>query len=383
MPSEHSGSWQSHAVTLGGAKEAAGIKCRINNNLRLRSCWRFGALAAPVAAQDPLATAGSAAGHPSNAGFYGGVVLRQGPQEGPGVQIGNFASAWGKFVPPTADETGSAHACSSAAIAGRNDLAVEAAFATVDRYALAPSGRGGVGLALASPGDGDRARAAGTRTSTRAGRSARASRCTAGWATRSPTRTGLHPGDFPAADPRRTRDGMNYGVGLRYDMTPRAGSAPRVRALRPLRRRERERPAARIRPGPVRHAVPVLIRLPSERRAACAAAKRFGRARCATAAVPSRPRSSISRGCARRSGAPASAGAAERGGRAPSRRARRSFAPRRRLGGRARRGPRGSRRRQPRRWLRRGRRADVAAPATKIAATVRCPSTGGLGGGPA
>ena len=208
-------------MTLGGAKEAAGIKCRINNNLRLWSCWRLGALAAPVAAQDPLATATSAA--TADAGFYGGVVLRQGPQEGPGVQIGNFNSAWGKFVAPTADETAS-RTLLFGGYRWANDLAFEAAFATVDRYALAPSGRGGVGLALGSSGEGAGARTAGTRTSTRAGRSARASLCMAGWAMCSrDAQLAYAPATFLAADPRRPRDGMNYGVGLRYDVTRTLG----------------------------------------------------------------------------------------------------------------------------------------------------------------
>ena len=111
----------------------------------------FGALAVPVAAQDPLAAATGAVA--ADTGFYGGVVLRQGPQEGPGVQIGNFSSAWGKFVAPTADETAS-RTLLFGGYRWANDLAFEAAFATVDSYALAPSGRGGVGLALGSSGEG-------------------------------------------------------------------------------------------------------------------------------------------------------------------------------------------------------------------------------------
>src|SRR5262245_13872671 len=118
--------------------------------LGLVACLALGAAAAPAAAQDPLVVIPGASSPDS--GFYGGVVLRQGTQDKPGLQIGNFLSAWGKFVSPTADEAGS-RTLMFGGYRWANDIAVEAAFATVDRYALAPSGRGGVGLALASSSD--------------------------------------------------------------------------------------------------------------------------------------------------------------------------------------------------------------------------------------
>src|SRR4030095_13667569 len=99
----------------------------------------------PATAQEPLVSATAA-----DLGFYGGGVLRQGPREGPGIQIGNLGSVWGKFVAPTADET-VARTLLFGGYRLSNDVAVEAAGSAVDRYALAPGGRGGVGLALASP----------------------------------------------------------------------------------------------------------------------------------------------------------------------------------------------------------------------------------------
>jgi opacity protein-like surface antigen len=180
----------------------------------------LGALAAPVAAQAPLATATNASA--TDAGFYGGVVLRQGPQEGPGVQIGNFTSAWSKFVAPTADETAS-RALLFGGYRWANDLALEAAFATVDRYALAPSGRGGVGLALGSSAEGAGVRSWNADVYTSwAFRKSFALYGRLGYV-QSDAQLAYAPATFLAADPRRPRDGMNYGVGLRYDVTRTLG----------------------------------------------------------------------------------------------------------------------------------------------------------------
>jgi len=174
-------------------------------------------------AQDPFAPAApAAAGVASDAGFYGGVVLRQGSREGTGLQVGSLTSAWGKFVPPTADES-APRTLLFGGYRWANDVAVEAAFGTVDRYTLTPGGRGGVGLALASP------------TESTAPRSWNADVYTS-WAfrkdlalygrlgyTQTDPQLVYTPGTFLTVDPRRTRDGMNYGVGLRYDVTRALG----------------------------------------------------------------------------------------------------------------------------------------------------------------
>lgn len=177
----------------------------------------YGATVGPAAAQDSLVSAAL-----PDAGFYGGVVLRQGPQEGPGVQIGNFVSAWGKFVAPTADETAS-RTLFFGGYRWANDIAVEAAFATVDRYALAPSGRGGVGLAVASPSEGVMPRGWNADVYTSwAFRRSFALYGRLGYSQSDPPLQ-YGPATFLASDPRRARDGMNYGVGLRYDVTRTLG----------------------------------------------------------------------------------------------------------------------------------------------------------------
>jgi len=187
---------------------------------RLSVLLVLGALTAPVAAQDPLGLTATASSQ--EAGFYGGVVLRQGPKEGPGVQIGNFSSAWGKFVAPTADETAS-RTLFFGGYRWTNDVAVEAAFAAVDRYALALPGRGGVGLALGSSADGVAARSWNADVYTSwAFRKSFALYGRLGYA-QSDAQLAYAPATFLATDPRRPRDGMNYGVGLRYDVTRTLG----------------------------------------------------------------------------------------------------------------------------------------------------------------
>jgi len=153
-------------------------------------------------------------------GFYGGIALRENAQETVGISLGRLSSAWGKFVAPTADESGS-RALMFGGYRWRNDVALEAAFGTAESYALAPRGRRGVGLSLA-----------GTSEST-AGRTWNADVYTS-WTLRPSFalygRLGYIQSDtgagfvsaLPSID-RRTRDGVNYGVGLRYDVTPALG----------------------------------------------------------------------------------------------------------------------------------------------------------------
>jgi opacity protein-like surface antigen len=103
----------------------------------------------------------------------------------------------------------------------RNDIALEAAFGTAESYALAPQGRRGVGLSLAGTGE------------SATGRTWNADVYTS-WTFRPSFalygRLGYVQSDaaaafvsaLPSID-RRTRDGVNYGVGLRYDVTPALG----------------------------------------------------------------------------------------------------------------------------------------------------------------
>jgi len=179
-----------------------------------------------------LASAGGAAAAETPAaadanGFYGGVSLRNAGHDSEGVSVGhllaNPASVWNRFTSPVADDNGSRTLAYGGYRFG-NDVAVEAAVATSDRYALQPtltSARRGVGLALVPDAD-----AAGKTWNvdvyttwefkTRMSLYGRL-----GYA-QAETQPAYLPG-FSGDVVRRSRDGVNYGLGLRYDMTPALG----------------------------------------------------------------------------------------------------------------------------------------------------------------
>jgi len=157
-----------------------------------------------------------------DAGFYGGVVLRQGAQEAPGIRIGNLSSAWTKFVAPTADET-AARTLVFGGYRWHNDVAVEASFGATEAYTLTQTGRRGIGLALAMPGDASPARTWNADVyTTWALRKSLALYGRLGYA-QSDTLPAYLPASYFTVDPRRPRDGMNYGLGLRYDVSPALG----------------------------------------------------------------------------------------------------------------------------------------------------------------
>ena len=177
-----------------------------------------------LVAQGALAQAGGAG---SPAGFYGGVMLRNAAVEGPGLAFGPTVSAWTRYAPPVVDDTAHRTLFFGGYRFG-NNLAVEAAFNSTDRYALRPRDeaplRRGVGLALASgtlaPGDvGSWNWNVDVFTSWTFYRSvALYGRLGYGQAEGAST-FGLAA---PAVD-RRLRDGVNYGLGLRYDMNASLG----------------------------------------------------------------------------------------------------------------------------------------------------------------
>jgi opacity protein-like surface antigen len=155
------------------------------------------------------------------------VTLRDAAIEGPGLAFGPALSAWTRFAPAIADE-----AATRALVFGgyrfRNNIALEAAFNSADRYALRPEGvaplRRGVGLSLASgaPGLSDvqsRQWNVDVFTSWAFYRSfALYGRVGYGQAENYPL-YGVSP---PNAD-HRLRDGVSYGIGLRYDMNSALG----------------------------------------------------------------------------------------------------------------------------------------------------------------
>ena len=177
-------------------------------------------LIAGAAGAEPIAA-------PAAAGFYGGVLLRNAAVEGPGLAFGPTVSAWTRYASPVGDDSAN-RALLFGGYRFSNNIAVEAAFNSADRYALRPRDqaplRRGVGLDLASdslaPGDtGSGHWNVDVFTSWTFYRSvALYGRLGYGQADGA-SAFGLAA---PAAD-RRLRDGVNYGLGLRYDMNASLG----------------------------------------------------------------------------------------------------------------------------------------------------------------
>lgn len=155
------------------------------------------------------------------AGFYGGVSLRDAGTQGQGIAIGPVRSAWSRYALPVSDDTGS-RTLAYGGYRFANDLALEAAVSTFDRYSLTPAvpgARRGVGLALAQDGEAGKSWNVDVYTS---------------WEFRPSLalygRLGYLQNDVlaPAAagftsDVRRSRDGVNYGLGFRYDLNSALG----------------------------------------------------------------------------------------------------------------------------------------------------------------
>ena len=161
-------------------------------------------------------------------GFYGGVSLRDRAQEGLGLTFGNATSVWNRFATPTVDDT----APRTLVFGGyrfTNDIAVEASFNAIDKYALKPAdavaGARGIGLTFGSSnalGDApNRMWNLDVYTSWTFYR-AFALYGRLGYAQNdSPREVGAISAATP--DIRRLRDGVNYGLGVRYDLNSALG----------------------------------------------------------------------------------------------------------------------------------------------------------------
>ncbi len=160
------------------------------------------------------------------AGFYGGIALRERGTDAGALSLGLAPTVWSRNTVPAADDA--ARALVWGGYRWQNDVALEAAFSSREQYVLQPDrampvGRG-VGLKLA----GDTA-AAGEA----AGRAWNVDVFTSWSFYRSLAlygRMGYAQAEttslyapLPATDTRRARDGVNYGVGLRYDMNTALG----------------------------------------------------------------------------------------------------------------------------------------------------------------
>ncbi len=160
-------------------------------------------------------------------GFYGGVSIRDHGGATPGLTFGPAPLFNPRLNAANGDETTSRSSLLFGGYRWSNDLSVEALFGSTDQYALRPSESAarGIGLNLA---DGARSLAdlpsrswnvdvvtswSFLRSFALYGR--------LGYAQSDSTPFGTSA--INLSDPRRVREGMNYGVGLRYDLSRSLG----------------------------------------------------------------------------------------------------------------------------------------------------------------
>ena len=160
-------------------------------------------------------------------GFYGGVFMRDNGAESNGLQLGDTPLAWNRFAAPASDDA-SQRALLFGGYRWHNDVAFEAAVNTAnnsaDKYALrqgAPTSIIGPGAGLALTDASTRSWNADVYTSWEMIRSL-SLYGRLGYA-QSDARQLLSGASLVPGDPRRQRDGVNYGVGLRYDVTHALG----------------------------------------------------------------------------------------------------------------------------------------------------------------
>jgi opacity protein-like surface antigen len=163
----------------------------------------------------------------ASTGFYGGVSLRDHASEAGGVTLGPANSVWNRFVAPAAGDDASPRMLVFGGYRWRNDVAVEASFNSVDKYALQPDvagSRRGVGFSFGSNEGIDR-------LSTRSWNVDVFTSWTFYRTLALYGRVGYGQSEMLAPygavsvvpDARRLRDGMNVGLGLRYDMNSALG----------------------------------------------------------------------------------------------------------------------------------------------------------------
>ncbi len=155
-------------------------------------------------------------------GFYGGLSMRDRRNESEGLQFGHLVNAWSKFTLPAIEDSGT-RTLAYGGYRWANDIAVEASLASADRIGLRPDtamGRQGVGLTLANAND-PASKTWNVDVYTSWGFAKKLSLY---------GRLGYIQNEsvvlYPAGvfgDARRNRDGVNYGVGLRYDLNPVLG----------------------------------------------------------------------------------------------------------------------------------------------------------------
>jgi len=153
--------------------------------------------------------------------FYGGVSLRDPNTNATGGLKGDLPLTWTQFAAPIADDTVQ-RTMAYGGYRWRNDVAVEAAFNTGDKYSLQPRlGGAGGGVGLAAPDPSAHTWNADVYTSWEFVRSV-SLYGRLGYA-QTETRPLFAGASLVPGDLRRQREGVNYGVGLRYDMTQSLG----------------------------------------------------------------------------------------------------------------------------------------------------------------
>ena len=180
-------------------------------------------VAAPARAADPVNPA-------DDSGFYAGISLRQNSSDTGGLAIGKTGLAWNRLAPVVSDDTAS-RALAFGGYRWTNDISVEAAMSSADKYALRPLGATalaqGVGLKFgpsnALNGNDVASRSVNVdvftswtvyKTFALYGRMGYAqSEGALAYTASNPT----------IIDQRRNRDGMNYGLGVRYDLNSSLG----------------------------------------------------------------------------------------------------------------------------------------------------------------
>jgi hypothetical protein len=158
-------------------------------------------------------------------GFYGGVSLRDRGSDAMGPQSVGVPANWAPFASAPVDDTAT-RALVFGGYRWRNEVAVEASFSSVDKYSLHPGDlaplRRGVGLGVANAALGQADASARTwnldvYTSWAFYKSlALYGRLGYAQAEGAPQPYGMNLAS--GNEPRRLRDGVNYGLGLRYDL---------------------------------------------------------------------------------------------------------------------------------------------------------------------
>jgi opacity protein-like surface antigen len=153
-------------------------------------------------------------------GFYGGVSLRQGGADATGLTLSGPALVWNRFVAP-AGEDGAQQTLLFGGYRWKSDISVEAAFNSRDQYALKPGSDRPAAVGLGLVDTSARAWNADVFTSweflhsfSLYGR--------LGYA-QNDSRPLFSGASLVPGDPRRFRDGVNYGVGLRYILSQSLG----------------------------------------------------------------------------------------------------------------------------------------------------------------